>query len=166
MRISPSFATKSVSGTHLGLWVHTLHLTGHLQLLHKFTSHPPCSISVANNNSVMSYCSGILHGHIMIDGRLEPVQIKNFHQVPDIPHTLISPLQLEENGLDLQWCRGYGIEFYQGTRLRLYTIRHGWHIILPICLDLIDSVAVAQMPPAGVSAAMLAADLDLIHHCL
>jgi len=35
----------------------TLHLTGHLQLLHKFAPHPPHSISVANNNSVMSYSS-------------------------------------------------------------------------------------------------------------
>jgi len=32
----------------------TLHLTGHLQLLHKFAPHHPRSISVANNNSVMS----------------------------------------------------------------------------------------------------------------
>jgi hypothetical protein len=100
----------------------TLHLTGHLQLLHKFAPHPPRSISVANNNSVMSYGSGIICGHIMIDGRLEPVQIKNVHHIPDIPHMLISPLQLEDNGLDLQWRRGYGIKFYQGTRLRLFTI--------------------------------------------
>jgi len=112
----------------------------------------------------MSYGSGIIRGHIVIDGRLEPVQIKNFHHVPDIPHTLISPLQLEDNGLNLQWRYGYGIEFYQGTCLRLYTIRHGRHIILPIYLDLVDSVAVAHMPPAGAPAAMLAADLDLIHH--
>jgi len=79
----------------------TLHLTGHLQLLHKFAPHPPRRISVANNNSVMSYGSGIIRGHIVIDGCLEPVQIKNVHHVPDIPHTLISPLQLEDNGLDL-----------------------------------------------------------------
>jgi len=110
--------------------------------------------------------SGIIHGHIVIDGHLEPVQIKNVHHIPDIPHTLISPLQLEDNGLDLQWRCGYGIKFYQGTRLRLYTIRCSWHIILPIYLDLVDSVAVAQMPPAGAPVAMLAADLDLIHHYL
>jgi len=79
---------------------------------------------------------------------------------------LISPLQLEDNGLNLQWCHGYGIEFYQGTCLRLYTIRHSWHIILPFYLDLVNSVAVAQMPPAGTPAAILAADLDLIHCCL
>jgi len=89
----------------------TLHLTGHLQLLHKFAPHPLRSISVANNNSVMSYGSGIIRGHIVIDGHL------NVHHAPDIPHTLISPLQLEENSLDLQWCHGYGIKFYQGTRL-------------------------------------------------
>jgi len=45
-------------------------------------------------------------------------------------------------------------------------IRRSWHIILPIYLDLVDSVAVAQMPPAGTPAAMLAVDLDLIHHHL
>jgi len=104
--ISPSFATKSVSSTHLG----------------NFTSQDICSISVANNNSVMSYGSGIIHGHIMIDGCLEPVQIKNVHHIPDIPYMLISPLQLEDNGLDLQWHCGYGIKFYQGTCLGLYTI--------------------------------------------
>jgi len=70
----------------------------------------------------MSYGSGIICGHLVIDGCLVPVQIKNVHHVPDIPHTLISPLQLEDNSLDLQWRGGYGIEFYQGTRLRLYTI--------------------------------------------
>jgi len=73
------------------------------------------------------------------------------------PHTLISPLQLEDNSMDLQWCRGYGIEFYQVTLLSL------WHITLPIYLDLVDSVAVAQMPSAGMPAAMLAVDQDLIH---
>jgi len=128
--------------------------------------HPPRSISVANNNSVMSYGSGIIHGHIVIDGCLEPVQIKNVHHMPDILHRLISPLQLEDNGLDLQWCCGYGIEFYQGTRLHLYTIQRGCHIILPIYLNLIHPVAVVQMPPAGAPAAMLAVDLDLIHRCL
>jgi len=127
----------------------TLHLTGHLQLLHKFAPHPPRSISVANNNSAMSYGSGIIHGHIMIDGSLEPVQIKNVHHVPDIPHMLISPLQLEDNDLDLQWRRGYGIKFYQGTHLHLYTIQCGWHIILPIYLNLVYSVAVAQMGQSG-----------------
>jgi len=70
----------------------------------------------------MSYGSGIIFGHIVIGGRLEPVQIKNVHHIPDIPHTLISPLQLEDKGLDLQWSCGYGIKFYQGRRLRLYTI--------------------------------------------
>jgi len=102
----------------------------------------------------------------VIDRRLEPVQIKNVHHVPDIPHTPISPLQLEDNGLDLKWRRGYGIEFYQGTRLLLFTIQHGQHIILSIYLDLVDSVVVAQMPPAGAPAAMLAVDLDWIHRRL
>jgi len=50
--------------------------------------------------------------------------------------------------------------------LRLYMIRHSWHIILPIYLDLVNSFAVVQMPSAGAPAAMLAVDLDLIHHCL
>jgi len=45
----------------------TIHLTGHLQLLHKFAPHLKRSISVANNNSVMSYSSGIICGHIVID---------------------------------------------------------------------------------------------------
>jgi len=81
----------------------TLHLSGHLQLLHKFAPHPPRSISVTNNNSVMSYSSGIIRGHIVIDGRLEPVQIKNVLHVPDIPHTLISPLQLEDGSTVAQW---------------------------------------------------------------
>jgi len=55
----------------------------------------------------MSYGSGIIRGHIVINECLESVQIKNVHHVPDI-----SSLQLEDNGLDLQWCHGYGIEFY------------------------------------------------------
>jgi len=38
--------------------------------------------------------------------------------------------------------------------------------IIPIYLDLVGSVAVAQMPSAGAPAAMLAVDLDLIHHHL
>jgi len=79
---------------------------------------------------------------------------------------LIFPLQLEDNGLDLQWHRGYGIKFYQGTHLRLFSIQRGQHIILQIYLDLVNSVAVAQMPPAGKPAAMIAVDLDLIHCCL
>jgi len=70
----------------------------------------------------MSYGPGIIRGNIVIDGCLEPVQIKNVHHVPDIPHILISPLQLEDNSLDLQWCHGYGIEFYQDTHLHLYMI--------------------------------------------
>jgi len=52
----------------------TLHLTGHLQLLHKFAPHLPCSISVANNNCVISFGSGIICGHIVIDGCLDLVQ--------------------------------------------------------------------------------------------
>jgi len=79
----------------------------------------------------MSYGSGVIRGHIMINGCLEPVQIKNVHHVPDIPHTLISPLQLEDKG-HTQWRRGNGIEFYQSTCLRLFTIQRGQHIILPI----------------------------------
>jgi len=53
-------------------------------------------------------------------------------------HTLISPLQLEDNSLGLQWCCGFGIKFYQGTRQHLYTIRHSWNIILTIYLDLAE----------------------------
>jgi hypothetical protein len=100
-----------------------LHLTGHAELLHRYVRHPLRTVTVANNTTVTLCGVGVICGHILIDGRLEPVQIKNVQHVPDIPHTLISPLQLEDNGLTLQWRRGYGVEFYQGLRLRLFTIR-------------------------------------------
>jgi hypothetical protein len=70
----------------------TSHLTGHLHLLHKYVSHTPCNISIANNMTVVSLGIGIIRGHILINGKLEPVQIKNVQHVPNIPHTLISPL--------------------------------------------------------------------------
>jgi hypothetical protein len=141
----------------------TSHLTGHAELLHRYVRHPPRTVTVANNTTVTSCGVGVIRGHILIDGRLEPVQIKNVQHVPDIPHTLISPLQLEDNGLTLQWRRGYGVEFYQGSRLRLFTIRRGRHIILPLHLDL-----ARENPPDPVlsSSSALAIDLDLVHRRL
>jgi hypothetical protein len=100
----------------------TSHLTGHAELLHHYVRHPPRTVTVANNTTVTSCGVGIIHSHILINGRLEPIQTNNVQHVPNIPHTLISPLQLEDNGFTLQWHHGYSVEFYQGSHLRLFTI--------------------------------------------
>ena len=42
----------------------TLHLTSHLNLLHKYMSHTPHNITVANNAIVVSLVIGIICGHI------------------------------------------------------------------------------------------------------
>jgi hypothetical protein len=138
----------------------TLHLTSHQELLHKYMSHAPRHVTVANNSTITSLRTSIIQGQILIDGKLKCVQIKNVQHVPEILHTLISPLQLEDNGLQLHWRSSHGVKFYQGPRLRLYSVQQGHHIVLPINLNIVTNTL---RSPNGYPAALLAIDMDLHH---
>ena len=87
-----------------------------------------------------------------------PVQIKNVQHVPSIPHTLISPLQLEARMALLSSGALAMVLSSIKDHTYAYTICHGRHIILLIYLNLIGPSA---SPLSSVSTALLT--VDLIH---